>query len=84
MRAAMVRGRVLLPTQWGPFALAYHGGTEPVERSLAAADQISAPVITPKPGESIEPDVNSAVQRWWPRQAWTSGEEDPIVSTQLR
>jgi len=84
MAHRMVRGRVLLPIHWGLFALAYHGWTEPVERSIAAAAKLGVSVRTPRPGESIEPDLNAAVQRWWPLLAWKSGEEDPIVSTKLR
>ena len=63
----MVRGRVMLPVHWGKFQLAYHAWTEPVERTLAAAAAAGATVITPRPGQSIEPAAPHAFERWWPR-----------------
>ena len=33
----LVRGRVMLPVHWGLFNLAFHGWTEPIERTLVAA-----------------------------------------------
>ena len=51
----LVRARRLLPIHWGSFSLAFHGWTEPVERTLLAATVAGVSVIVPKLGQSIEP-----------------------------
>ncbi len=79
----MVRGKILMPVHWGMFALAFHGWTEPVERVLAAAEEVDVTVATPKPGESITVEANPGVNRWWPALPWKTAEEDPIKSTGL-
>jgi L-ascorbate metabolism protein UlaG (beta-lactamase superfamily) len=79
----MVRGKVLLPVHWGLFNLAYHGWTEPIERVLAAASDVEVTVIAPRPGQSVEPSVPSAIERWWPELTWRTGAEDPIVATKM-
>jgi L-ascorbate metabolism protein UlaG (beta-lactamase superfamily) len=83
--AGMVRARLLIPIHWGLFTLAYHGWTEPAERSLAAARRAGQPLALPRPGESLEPATAPAdpglVGRWWPALPGRSAEQDPIVST---
>jgi L-ascorbate metabolism protein UlaG (beta-lactamase superfamily) len=79
----MVGGKRLLPVHWGAFALAYHAWTEPVERTLAAAAAAGVTVITPRPGQSLEPGATAAPERWWPPIPWRTGSDDPIVSTQM-
>ena len=79
----MVQGRVLLPVHWALFGLAAHGWTEPIERVLAAAGQRGETVLTPKPGQSVEPGAPPAPERWWPNLPWKTGAQDPIVSTQM-
>ncbi len=79
----MLRGRVLLPIHWGLFKLAFHGWTEPMERVLAAAKLSGVTVLTPRPGQSVEPESPPPSERWWPDVAWKTAAEDPIVSTQL-
>jgi L-ascorbate metabolism protein UlaG (beta-lactamase superfamily) len=78
----MVRGRVMLPVHWGKFALAYHGWTEPVERALVAAARAGALILTPRPGQSVEPEAPPPRERWWPDIPWQTAAEEPIVSTQ--
>lgn len=80
---AMVRGRVMLPVHWATFALAYHGWTEPIERTVAAAEAARVTLITPRPGESVEPRLDPRVSRWWPEVPWFTAAEAPIVSTQM-
>jgi L-ascorbate metabolism protein UlaG (beta-lactamase superfamily) len=75
-----VRGAVMLPVHWGLFALASHGWTEPIERTLAAARDAGASVITPRPGQSVEPTEERPQERWWPTLPWRTGAEDPIVA----
>jgi len=79
----MLRGRVLLPVHWALFPLAAHGWTEPMERALAAAGSAGQAVIAPKPGQSVEPTAPPALVRWWPELPWTTGAQDPIVSSQM-
>lgn len=79
----LVRGRVLVPVHWGLFDLAFHAWTEPVERVLVAAREAGAPVLVPRPGESVEPGVPRRVERWWPEVPWRTAAQDPIVATRI-
>ena len=78
-----VKGGVLLPVHWGLFNLAYHGWTEPIERTLAAAKEAGVTVVAPRPGESFEPASPPAVTRWWPDKPWRSASEYPIRATKV-
>jgi L-ascorbate metabolism protein UlaG (beta-lactamase superfamily) len=80
---AMLRGKVMLPMHWALFQLAPHGWTEPVERAVAAGAAAGATIVTPKPGESVEPGATSAAVRWWPQLPWMTAAEHPIRSTQV-
>ena len=75
-----VRGSVMLPVHWGLFALASHGWTEPIERTIVAANNAGAVVITPRPGPSVEPTDERPQERWWPDLPWRTGEANPIVA----
>jgi L-ascorbate metabolism protein UlaG (beta-lactamase superfamily) len=75
-----VRGAVMLPVHWGLFALASHGWTEPIERALAAAHSAGAVIITPRPGQSVEPTEERPQERWWPELPWRTGAQYPIVA----
>jgi L-ascorbate metabolism protein UlaG (beta-lactamase superfamily) len=79
----MVRGGVMLPVHWGLFDLAFHGWTEPIERVLVAGDAAGITLLTPRPGQSIEPASAPARERWWPDVPWRTGAEDPIVATRM-
>ena len=79
----MLRGKVMLPMHWGLFKLAPHGWTEPIERAVAAGSTAGATIVTPKPGESIEPEPPPPVVRWWPALPCVTAAEHPIVSTQV-
>ena len=79
----MLRGRVMLPMHWGLFRLAPHGWTEPIERALAAAAPAGVTIVTPRPGESVEPETPRPPARWWPPLPWVSAQDDPIVSTKV-
>ncbi len=81
--ARRVHAKALIPVHWGLFRLAHHGWTEPVERVLAAARCTGLAVLTPRPGQSIEP---TALQpgdstRWWPDTPWATRADKPIVAT---
>jgi L-ascorbate metabolism protein UlaG (beta-lactamase superfamily) len=75
-----VRGAVMLPVHWGLFALASHGWTEPIERALTAARDAGAVVLSPRPGQSVEPTVERPQERWWPTLPWRTAAEYPIVA----
>jgi L-ascorbate metabolism protein UlaG (beta-lactamase superfamily) len=82
----MVRGEVLLPIHWGLFNLAYHGWTEPIERTLVAAAAAGVDVAAPRPGQSFEPETlgpGGLTERWWPEVPWRTADEYPIVSTNV-
>ena len=80
----LVNARRLLPVHWALFALANHVWTEPVERTLAAAKLRDVRVLTPQPGESVEPTRETRLdgeERWWPALAWDSAAQRPLVSS---
>ena len=75
-----VQGRVLLPIHWALFQLAYHGWTEPGERVAAESARKTVEILTPQPGESVEPTLHPRTAHWWPQLPWHTGAENPIVS----
>lgn len=79
----MVRGAVMLPIHWGLFNLAMHGWTEPIERTLVAAEAAGVAVVAPRPGESVEPSHPAPVRHWWPDLPWRTAAEYPIHATGL-
>jgi L-ascorbate metabolism protein UlaG (beta-lactamase superfamily) len=82
----MVRGELLLPIHWGLFNLAYHGWTEPIERTLVAAAAAGVEVAAPRPGQSFEPEAlgpGGLIEPWWPEVPWRTADEYPIVSTNV-
>lgn len=79
----MLRGEVFLPVHWGLFNLANHGWTEPVERVLAAAERAGVTVLTPRPGQSVEPTRPFEQERWWPELPWRTHAEYPVVATKV-
>ena len=78
-----LRGHVFLPVHWGMFNLAFHGWTEPVDRTLAAAAEVGIPVALPRLGESITLD-SYPNQKWWPDTPWQTKNEVPITSSGLK
>jgi L-ascorbate metabolism protein UlaG (beta-lactamase superfamily) len=78
-----VRGNVLFPVHWGTFDLALHTWVEPMERVLAAARAENVRVVSPKPGQSIDPLAPPTPERWWPSVPWKSATEAPVVSSGL-
>jgi L-ascorbate metabolism protein UlaG (beta-lactamase superfamily) len=77
----LVRGAVMLPVHWGMFDLALHGWTEPMERVLVAAESLGVRVVSPRPGEMVEPGVLGPQRRWWPAVAWQTVGEAPAWSS---
>ena len=56
---------LLVPIHWGTFRLALHPWSEPVERLIAAADPAGVEVAVPRPGQRVDPDTSSIIDRWW-------------------
>jgi L-ascorbate metabolism protein UlaG (beta-lactamase superfamily) len=81
LASQLVRGEAMLPIHWGLFNLAYHGWTEPIERTVAAARARGVPLATPRPGESFEPSALGKLERWWPEVPWRRAQDYPIIST---
>jgi len=79
----LLGGKVLIPIHWGLFNLAAHGWTEPIERTVAAAEASGVKLAVPRPGESVEPHALPPFERWWPEVPWRTAAEYPIVSTRL-
>jgi hypothetical protein len=50
---------------WGTFVLALNSWDEPAETLLALAKPQKLRVITPRPGEAIEPKLVDAANPWW-------------------
>lgn len=79
----LVRARRLLPIHWGTFALAFHGWTEPIERTLLAATVAGVAVVVPKLGQSFEPATPPPPERWWPQLPYQTASQAPLRSTQV-
>lgn len=60
-----LRGRVLLPTHWGTFSLAFHSWTEPVERVVREAARQGVELLLPAPGETCTVGREGYNSRWW-------------------
>jgi L-ascorbate metabolism protein UlaG (beta-lactamase superfamily) len=78
-----VRGGLLVPVHWGTFDLALHSWVEPIERTLLAALAAGIPIVTPKPGQSVDSASPPAPERWWPQVPWKTDSEAPVVSSGL-
>ena len=80
----MVRGGLLVPVHWGTFDLALHGWTEPAERVIVAAGRADVSLAIPRPGARIDVAAPPAIERWWPALPWQTGDEAPIVPSDVR
>lgn len=78
-----VQGKTMIPVHWGLFTLAMHSWTEPVERSTVAAQSQHVTLLTPEPGQGVEPTIPFTNKRWWPSLPWQTAAQHPIVSTQV-
>jgi len=80
----MLRGKVFFPIHWGLFTLAAHGWTEPIERSTLASKQQDVVVVTPKPGQSVDPTLPTETARWWPTLPFDDATKHAIVSGNVK
>lgn len=61
----LLNGGKMLPIHWGTFDLGLHSWYEPIEWLLREAIQRDIPLITPKPGEWIDPSEYDSDKTWW-------------------
>jgi hypothetical protein len=54
-----------------------------MERVLLAARRADVPVLTPRPGGSVELTDVVVVDRWWPDAPFATVDEDPVWSTSV-
>lgn len=73
-------GKVFFPIHWALFNLAPHAWTEPIVRAVTASKAQGVTVVTPRPGQAVEPDVSTVFAEWWPALPTRTYEEDPVVS----
>lgn len=76
-----VGGRLFFPLHWALLSLAPHAWTEPMERALSASRARGVPVLSPMPGQSIEPELSaSSPKSWWPTVPFETAQQHPVVS----
>lgn len=66
-------GTTLLPVHWATFNLAYHAWEEPILRTLRAAEDQGAQVITPRVGETFESGMPFESTPWYEAQRRSPG-----------
>jgi L-ascorbate metabolism protein UlaG (beta-lactamase superfamily) len=59
------RAGALLPIHWATFDLALHPWDEPIETLVSIAKPAGVRVLTPRPGEAIEPAHVGKLTPWW-------------------
>lgn len=77
----LVRGRVMVPVHWALIQQAPHAWTEPGERVLADAQCKGVQLRLPRPGQMIEPLVDTTSAPWWPSLPWRTATQAPVRAT---
>jgi L-ascorbate metabolism protein UlaG (beta-lactamase superfamily) len=68
---AHLGAKTLLPIHWSTFVLAYHAWSEPAEMLVDEAERRGITVVTPRPGEPVEPVTATgapaapSTTAWW-------------------
>lgn len=78
-----LRGDVFFPVHWGTFDLSLHSWTEPIERLRVAARRAGVKLVSPRPGEPVDPASPPPVRAWWPSVPWRTASQAPVVSSGL-
>jgi len=61
-----LKSKLTLPIHWGGFTLAFHDWTDPIERVMIEANELSMPVTTPKIGEPVIIGKSTfPTEKWW-------------------
>jgi L-ascorbate metabolism protein UlaG (beta-lactamase superfamily) len=58
-------GKRMLPVHWATFNMAFHDWDEPIKRTLKAAAESGAEIITPRVGQEVTAGQPFQSQRWW-------------------
>lgn len=78
----LVRGKLMMPIHWGLLDMANHNWTAPIERTATAAKKVGVELITPKPGQLVEPGV-TVTKAWWPDVPYLDAKVNPIQARGL-
>lgn len=60
-----VKGKHMLPVHWATFNLAYHPWDEPIIRTVVAAAEKKAALLTPKVGQMVDLETDVEFSKWW-------------------
>ncbi len=60
-----LNAKKLLPVHWSKFKLAVHNWDEPIISVVKIANERDVAIVTPKLGESFNPENNMPIERWW-------------------
>jgi L-ascorbate metabolism protein UlaG (beta-lactamase superfamily) len=60
-----LRGHILVPLHWATFDLGLHPWYEPIERLLAAAEQNTVKIATPRIGQLVDVRQWPSSNTWW-------------------
>jgi len=58
-------GKRMLPVHWATFNMAFHDWDEPIKRTLKAAEEGGAEVVTPRVGQVVSAGKSFQSDRWW-------------------
>lgn len=73
-------GKVFFPMHWALLSLAAHSWTEPMERALLESKARGVTMVTPKPGQSVQPEAFTGYTKWWPDVTFETRTVHPIAS----
>ncbi len=63
--AKELNAKTLLPVHWSKFSLSLHAWDEPINRVMAAAEQLNIPTHTPMIGEALKLNTHPVTNKWW-------------------
>ena len=67
----LLGGRSILPIHFATFDLALHAWDDPMERLVWEAERKDVPLLTPIPGQTVDPRRTVATSPWWRAAAGT-------------
>lgn len=65
MAAKDLNVKMMFPIHWGTFALSYHDWFEPINLAVKYAGKYRMNLVTPKLGQSIDPEQPILKENWW-------------------
>ena len=60
-----IKAKRMLPVSWGTFNIAFHDWNEPIIRTVKAASEQEADLVTPHPGEVVVVGEPFQSDSWW-------------------